>query len=207
MKENSKLPESALRCKYCGYGTREDVIKAAFWMDDGLIVVEDVLAQVCEGCGEQFLDEETTQQIQELLKNRTVEPGRQIRVSVYDLSRLESMAKRRRSQSIRVSRDPETNLQCKYCESETVEELVKSAFWVNEQLIAIENIRARVCRGCKVQFYDDETAEGIATLEKIRTVPDAARRDVTVSVFSLADKENTVGNRFHQDTSDRFCER
>ena len=205
MKGNSKQCESAPRCKYCGYDTREDVIKAAFWMGDGLIVVEDVLARVCKGCGEQFLDEETTQRIQGLLKNPAMEPGRQIRVSVYDLSRLESMAKHRRSQSIKSS-DPQTSPQCKYCESETVEELVRSAFWVNEQLIAIENIRARVCRRCDVQFYDDETAETIATLEKVRAVPDAARRDATVSVFSLADKENAVDNRFHQNASDSFCE-
>jgi len=202
MKENVRQSECGLRCKYCGYDTREDVIKAAFWMGDGLIVIEDVLARVCEGCGEQFLDEETTQRIQGLLKNPAMEPRQQIRVSVYDLSRLESMAKHRRgppqggnpAQSIRNS-DPEISPKCKYCESETVEELVKSVFWVNEQLIAIENIRARVCQRCNVQFYDDETAETIATLEKVRAVPDAvpkgtpigARRDATVSVFSLSD--------------------
>jgi len=197
MIENSKQPESAQRCKYCGYSTREDVIKAAFWMNDGLIIVEDVLAQVCEGCAEQFLDEETTQQIQKLLKNPTEEPRRQIWVSVYDLSRLDSMSKRHRLQSIKVKRDPEINLQCKYCESETVEKLVKSAFWVNERLIAVENIPARVCQECKVQFYDDETADVISTLERIRAVPDAARRNVTVTVFSLPDKENNVDNGFH----------
>jgi len=205
MMESSKQTESALRCKYCGYGIREDVIKAAFWTDDGLIVVEDVLAQICEGCGEQFLDEETTQQIQELLKNPTVEPGRQIRVCVYDLLRVESLAKRRPLQLSRSS-GPDASLLCKYCASQTVEELVKSAFWVNGQLIALENIPARVCPRCKVQFYDDVTAEAIATLEEVRTVPDAARRDVMASVFRLADKENTVDNRVRQDTGDRSCE-
>jgi YgiT-type zinc finger domain-containing protein len=110
-------------------------------------------------------------------------------------------------QSIRLKKDPETNLQCKYCKSETVEKLVKSAFWVSEQLIAVENIPARVCQKCKVQFYDDETAEEIATLERIRAVPDAARRNVTATVFSLPHKENTLDNRHHGDTSDRFNER
>jgi YgiT-type zinc finger domain-containing protein len=196
MKENSKQSESALRCKYCGYGTHEDVIKAAFWMNDELIVVEDVLAQVCEGCAEQFLDEETTQRIQTLLKNPREEPRQQTRISVYDLSRLYSMSKRHRPQSIKVKREPETNLQCKYCESETVEKLVKSAFWVSEQLIAVENIPARVCQKCKVQFYDDETAEEITTLQRLKAIPDAARRHVTATLFSLADKENTVDHRF-----------
>lgn len=207
MKENYKQSESALRCKYCGYGIREDVIKAAFWMNDELIVVEDVLAQVCEGCAEQFLDEETTQQIQKLLRNPTEGPRRQIRISVYDLSLLDSMSIHHRLQSIKVKKNPETNLQCKYCESKTVEKLVKTAFWVDEQLIAVENIPARVCQECKVQFYDDETAEEITTLERIMAVPNATRRNVTVTVFSLSDKENTLDNRFHGDTSDRSCER
>jgi YgiT-type zinc finger domain-containing protein len=166
-------------------------------MDNGLIVVEDVLTQVCEGCAEQFLDEKTAQQIQKLLKNPTVEPRRQIRVSVYDLSRLDSMLKRRRLQSIKVRRNPETNLQCKYCESETVEKLVKSAFWVNERLIAIENVPSRVCRECEVHFYDDETAETIATLGQLRDVPDRAKRDITVSVFTFRDKENATDNKYN----------
>jgi len=175
-------------------------------MDDGLIAVEDVRARICEGCGEQFLDEETAQRIQALLKCPTMESGRQIRVPVYDLSRLGSSARRRRLRSFRSS-GSEASLLCKYCTAQTVEQLVRSAFWVNGQLIALENIPARVCPECNVQFYDDETAEAIATLEETRAIPDAARRDVTVSVFSLADKENAADDRFHRDANDRFCER
>jgi YgiT-type zinc finger domain-containing protein len=206
MKEHSKQPESALRCKYCGYDTREDVIKAAFWMNDELIVVEDVPARVCEGCAEHFLNKETTQQIQKLLKNPTEEPRRQIRISVYDLSRLYSLSKRRRLRSIKVKREPETNLQCKYCESETVEKLVKSAFWVNERLIAVENIPAWVCRECKMQFYDDETAETIATLEQLKAVPEGAKRDVMVSIFSCRSKKHAADNRYHENVINRLCE-
>lgn len=205
MMESSKQPEFTLRCKYCGHGIHEDVISAAFWMDDGLIVVEDVLAQICDGCGEQFLDEETSQRIQALLKNPKAEPKRRIRVSVYDLLRVESSVKRRPLQTIRSS-DPEASLPCTYCQSQTVEELVRSAFWVNGRLIAIENIPARVCPGCNVQFYDDATAETIATFEGVRTVPDAARRNVMVSVLRLADKEQTVDNGLWQDTGDHLYE-
>jgi YgiT-type zinc finger domain-containing protein len=207
MKENARQSECGLRCKYCGYDTHEDIIKAAFWMNDGLIAIEGIPARLCKGCGEQFFDEQITERIQKLLKNPIAESERQIRVSVYDFPQLESTEKHRQSQSIRANKDSQAILRCKYCESETVEELVKSAFWVDEQLIAVENIPARVCQECKVQFYDDETAEGIATLERIRSVPDAARRDAMVTVFSLPDKDNTVDNGFHRDTSDRFCER
>ena len=206
MKENLQQSESVLRCKYCGYDTHEDVIKAAFWMDNGLIVVEDVHARLCEGCGEQFFSEEVTQRIQKFLKKPTVEPERQIRVYVYDLPQLESTGKHHQFQSIRAKKDAQASLQCKYCESETVEELVKLVFWVDGQPIAVENIPAQVCQQCEVQFYDDETAETIATLEKLRAVPDGAKRDVTVPVFSLADKENAAHNGHHQDAIDGLGE-
>jgi YgiT-type zinc finger domain-containing protein len=158
------------------------------------------------GCGEQFFDGQITHRIQKLLKNPVVEPERQIRVSVYDFPQFESIGKHRQFRSIRARKDSQTILQCKYCESETVEKLVKSAFWANEQLIAVENIPARVCQECEVHFYDDETAETIATLGQLRAVPDGAKRDVTASVFSLGDKENVADNRYHEDGIDRLCE-
>jgi YgiT-type zinc finger domain-containing protein len=184
-----------MRCKYCNYDTHEEVIKATFWMDNGLIVIEGIPAWLCKGCEEQFFDEQITRRIQELLNNPTTKPERLIRVSVYDLPQLESTGKHRQFQSIRANKDSQACLQCKYCESETVEELVKSAFWVDEQLIAVENIPARVCQECKEHFYDDEIAETIATPGQLRDVPDGARRDVTASVFSLGDKENAVKDR------------
>ena len=192
MKENVRQSECGLRCEYCGYDTHEDIIKAAFWMDDGLIAIEGIPARLCRGCGEQFFDEQITEMIQKLLTNPIAEPERQIRVPVYDFPQLESTGKHRQSQSIRANKDSQVILGCKYCESETVEELVKSAFWVNEQLIAVENIPARVCRECEAYFYDDETAEKIAALEKLRGVPDGARRDVTALVFALGDNENAA---------------
>jgi len=206
MKENVKQSECGLRCRYCGYDTHEDVIKAAFWVDNGLIVIEGIPVRLCTGCGEQFLDEHITQKIEKLLKNPRAGRERQTRVSVYDFPQLESIGKHCQFQPIRANRDSQASLQCKYCESETVEELVKSAFWVNEQLIAIENIPARVCHECEVHFYDDETAERIATLGQLRAVPDGAKRDVTVLVFTLGDKENAADNRYHEDAIDRLCE-
>jgi len=54
MSENVKQSEAVLRCRYCGHDTYEDVIKAAFWRGDGLIVIEGISARLCERCGEQF---------------------------------------------------------------------------------------------------------------------------------------------------------
>ena len=206
MGENGKQSEAALRCRYCGHDTYEDFIKAAFWRGNGLIVIEDISARLCERCGEQFLDAQITQKIEKLLGNPQAEPERQIWPSVYDFPQLQSVVKCRQSLSIRASKDSQTSLQCRYCESEIAEELVKSVFWVNEQPIAVEDIPAWVCQYCKVQFYDDETAEIIAMLANLRAVPDEAIRNVTASVFSLADKESAVDIRYHEDAIDHLCE-
>lgn len=206
MNENIRQSECSLRCKYCGYDTLEDVIKTAFWRDDSLIVVESVPARLCIGCGEQFFEERVAQRIRKFIKNPTAEPEQQIRVSVYDFPQIEYVGKDRQSQSIRANNDSKASLQCKHCESETVEKLVRSAFWVNEQLIAVENIPARVCPECEVYFYNDETAETIAALGQLRAVPDRVKHDITVSVFAFENKENAADNEYHEDVINRLCE-
>ncbi|UCE46229.1 MAG: YgiT-type zinc finger protein [Phycisphaerales bacterium] len=202
MKKNVRQSECVLRCEYCGYDAREDVIKAAFWMDYGLIAVEGIPARLCEGCGEQHFDERVTETIRALLTNSTEEPERKIRVPVYDFPQLESIGEHCQSRSIRADKDFQAILRCKYCESETVEELVKSAFWLDERLIAVENIPAQVCEECEAQFYDDETAEKIAALERLTAVLNGARRYVTASVFTIRDNRNAADKRSHSDPSD-----
>jgi len=46
-----------------------------------------------------------------------------------------------------------------------------------------------MCRQCRQQFYDNETAEKITTLGKGRFVPGTTRQDVSVPVYSLTDVE------------------
>jgi YgiT-type zinc finger domain-containing protein len=209
--------QAAPRCKYCGFDTHEDVIKAAIWTNKGLIVVEDIPARLCEGCGEQFFEEEITQRIQNVLTHLLTKAKRQIRVPVYSLSQvaapkherhpevageqyrasLESThhQAKRAPEPVRANHDCQEAFLCKYCESGTVAELVKSAFWVDGALLAIENIPARVCQRCRQQFYDEQVAEKIAALERRRSVLGPATRDVSVPVFSLADIDQCSGKR------------
>jgi len=216
--------QSALRCEYCGCDTNEDVIKAAFWTETGLIVIEDIPAWLCEGCGEQFFDEEITQRIQQVITYPAGKAKRRIRVPIYSLSQVRVAKKEHYPQvpnqqhprSLEIShhqakqavepiganQDHQETFLCKYCESETVEDLVKSAFWVDGGLVVVENIPARVCQQCRQQFYDHETAEKITTLEKGKLLPGTARRDVWVPVFSLSDIEVSPGKNLHQEKSD-----
>ena len=209
---------AVLRCKYCGFGTYEDVIKAALWTDGGLVVIEDIPARLCEGCGEQFFEEKVTQSIEKVLACLAAKAKQRIRVPVYSMSqpglanstivttRASSIRRQgardegrgmrdeeRGAQTTEAHPEHEETLRCKYCASETVEALVKSAFWVEAELIAVENMPARVCQQCKEHFYDEATAEKITALQKGKSFPEMTKRQVLVPVFSLADIEKCLG--------------
>jgi len=233
MEQKQQKSKTALRCKYCGCETNKDIIKAALWTNEGLIVIEDIPARLCEGCGEQFFEEEITQRIQQVITYPVSKAKRQIRAPVYSLSQVK-VAKRQRhpeapsqqppcfpaktrtgaslepayhqanqiSERIKVNKGRQETLLCKYCESETVEDLVKSAFWVDGGLLAVENVPARVCQRCRQQFYDDETAEKITTLGKGRFVPGTTRRDVSVPFYSLSDAEEAADKSRHRAKSE-----
>jgi YgiT-type zinc finger domain-containing protein len=165
-----------LQCGFCGCSTKEDVIRAALWTNRGLVVIEDIPVRLCEGCGEQFFEEEITQRIREVLTYPGAKTKRQIRVPVYSMSGVGVANKGRHSQaagrphavpsdatqqqgeqaSERVSADQscQESFHCKYCKSETVEGLVKSALWVDGRLLAIEDIPARVCQQCKERHVE-----------------------------------------------------
>jgi HTH-type transcriptional regulator/antitoxin MqsA len=222
MKQNQKKSQDLLQCKYCRGNTRKDITKAALWSNRGLIVIEDIPARLCEGCGEQFFETEVMQRMQQVItpasspllaprfrgdkftpakagarKQReapltawggaaAAKAKRQIRVPVYSLPQVRA-AKEKRHEGISNSRGEhsgETFL-CAYCGSETVEDLVKSVFWVDGRLLIVENIPARVCQRCRQQFYDEETADNIRELDKGKSLPGVTRRYESVPVFSL----------------------
>jgi len=84
--EGKQDSQAALACAYCGAATREDTVKAAFWGLQGLIAIEDIPARVCEGCGEQFYDDKTTEEIETIVSGPITPPKRQIIVPVFSLA-------------------------------------------------------------------------------------------------------------------------
>ena len=47
-------------CSECGSREiRPETVRSAFWHGERLVVVEDISAAVCGGCGEQFFDDQT----------------------------------------------------------------------------------------------------------------------------------------------------
>lgn len=57
-------------CTNCGGNeVRRAEVRSAFWHEDRLVVVEDIPALLCAGCGEQFYDD-TTVLVLDLLRGQ-----------------------------------------------------------------------------------------------------------------------------------------
>jgi YgiT-type zinc finger domain-containing protein len=66
---------------------RAATVKTAIWSEDRVFLVEDIPAQVCDSCLEQFYDEETTDALRRLTEEgfASVEPKREILVPIFSL--------------------------------------------------------------------------------------------------------------------------
>lgn len=75
-----------MKCPVCKNGQMEKKnIEYQTKIDGEYIVVKNVTADVCDICGEEFLEYETIKKIEELVKSKK-EPVGHIEVSVYELA-------------------------------------------------------------------------------------------------------------------------
>jgi YgiT-type zinc finger domain-containing protein len=74
-------------CPRCGQALRSDVVKTAIWREDRLFVVEDIPAQVCDSCMEQYYDEATTEALRRLTGEgfASATATREVVVPIYSL--------------------------------------------------------------------------------------------------------------------------
>lgn len=74
-------------CPRCGTGMRAGETKTVVWVEDRLFIVEDIPAQVCDSCVEQYYDEETTDAIRRLTEEGfpSAELKREVLVPIYSL--------------------------------------------------------------------------------------------------------------------------
>lgn len=72
-----------MRCGICGHrGTVAGTTTIPLERGDFLLVMRDVPAQICENCGEAFVDEKTTSQIL-AEANKLAESGAKVEVRSY----------------------------------------------------------------------------------------------------------------------------
>jgi YgiT-type zinc finger domain-containing protein len=199
----------AFPCESCGSETHDDVVQAAFWLDTGWIAVEDVPAWTCQGCGEHFYDEPTAGKIEKLLTGPAGRPKQEVAVPVFSLTEVDLPKGESRPEAVddedaqaaratftgtepaaddaADARETQEPFLCKYCRSDTHEDVAKSALWTDQGLVVIEDIPARVCRECKEQFYDEMTTWKIERLVEQGFPREKASRQISVPVFSLTE--------------------
>lgn len=66
---------------------RPDTVRTAIWREDQLIVVEDIPAQVCDACMEQFYDDDTAEALRRLTAEgfASATAKREVLVPVFSL--------------------------------------------------------------------------------------------------------------------------
>ena len=84
------MPETNVRpveCPRCEAEMRASVAKTSIWIGERVFIVEDVPAQVCDSCVEQFYDEDVTDAIRRLTEQGfpSAEAKREILVPVFSL--------------------------------------------------------------------------------------------------------------------------
>lgn len=72
-------------CPKCGQAMHAAMVRTAIWREERLCVVEDIPAQVCDMCIEQFYDEDTTDALRQLMEEGAAVPQREVLVPVYSL--------------------------------------------------------------------------------------------------------------------------
>ncbi|WP_199525732.1 type II toxin-antitoxin system MqsA family antitoxin [Rhodosalinus halophilus] len=82
-------------CELCGAAALEaSRVQLALWEEERLVVVEDVPALVCRGCGERFYDDETAMRL-DMLRGTGFPPGRAASEMAVEVFRLPDLGPRR----------------------------------------------------------------------------------------------------------------
>jgi YgiT-type zinc finger domain-containing protein len=83
-----ETPAYSPPCPNCGNPMRSDNVKTVIWVGEKSYLVEDIPAQVCDTCVEQFYDENTTDALRQLTEDKfpLAEAKREVLVPVFSLA-------------------------------------------------------------------------------------------------------------------------
>ncbi len=84
----SDLPPQSVPCPRCDEPMRSATVKTVIWQGDQLFVVEDIPAQVCGSCLEQYYDESVTDALRRLTEDKfpAAEAKREVLVPLFSLT-------------------------------------------------------------------------------------------------------------------------
>ena len=159
-------------CHRCQKLTHAAMVRSNVWEGDNLIVVEDIPAQICEQCQEQYYDTLTEDALRTLMYDglKSATPKSVMKVPVYSLEAKYEFA------------EP---IPCPSCQRPTQAAMVRTNVWQGDRLIIVEDIPAQMCEQCKEQYYDTLTQEALRAL--IQDDPKSAtlKMVMEVPVYSL----------------------
>ncbi|WP_455388591.1 YgiT-type zinc finger protein [Petrachloros mirabilis] len=83
----SDMPPQLVPCPRCDQPMRSATVKTVIWQGDQLFVVEDIPAQVCGTCLEQYYDDSVTDALRRLTEDRfpAAEIKREVLVPFFSL--------------------------------------------------------------------------------------------------------------------------
>lgn len=59
-----------MKCALCGGLVKNEIVKLDLWIEDELIVIEDIPSGVCQHCGEKYISARISKQIDKLLEQK-----------------------------------------------------------------------------------------------------------------------------------------
>lgn len=81
---------------------------------------------------------------------------------------------------------------CPRCDGTARPATVRTAIWrADNSLVVVEDIPAHVCDTCMEQFYDEDVSDALRQLMERGFPGSEAKKEVTVSVFSLDGRVRT----------------
>ncbi len=66
--DKSQETQMIQQCPICGGQLKEDTIRENVWVEDKLLVIENISAKVCMNCGESVVDYNTMQKIEKIIE-------------------------------------------------------------------------------------------------------------------------------------------
>ncbi len=60
-----------MNCTICNGNLRKDIVKLDLWVDNELVIIEDIPAEVCNQCGEKYVSAKVSKDIDKLLEKRS----------------------------------------------------------------------------------------------------------------------------------------
>jgi YgiT-type zinc finger domain-containing protein len=84
----SDMPPQLVPCPRCDQPMRSATVKTVIWQGDQLFVVEDIPAQVCGACLEQYYDDSVTDALRRLTEDKfpAAEIKREVLVPFFSLT-------------------------------------------------------------------------------------------------------------------------